>query len=305
MGLAVALFFAFSAASSVVFGQVAECLGSHWSMEIATVGSATSLLRVVVFVRSWPPLVGCLVVGELANVVAHPATHLSLAREMPPGRQGFSFEIKQAAIPIATYWPASRFPFWPSLSGGAGRSSWRTSRPDRRVSEASRDSQLTKLSVREVVGFDVAHTESGCILRYMDKKRSSKKSESERLEGLYRKAADPVLRTHLLMVWRISVGDSVGEVAEMVGYSRKWTTEIAGVASQVVWRLWATATTAIPAPRTERCSTRTEKRSLWRLCGDLLRLVWAEGCGADRRWRVGSHGEMGWRRCMYSGVSST
>jgi hypothetical protein len=47
--------------------------------------------------------------------------------------------------------------------------------------------------------------------------------ESERLEKLYRKASDPVLRTHLLMVWRMSLGDSVGEV---VGYSKKWTTEI-------------------------------------------------------------------------------
>ena len=52
-------------------------------------------------------------------------------------------------------------------------------------------------------------------------------SESKRLEDLYRKAADPVLRTHLLMVWRMSLGDSVGEVAETVGYSKKWTTEIA------------------------------------------------------------------------------
>ena len=47
------------------------------------------------------------------------------------------------------------------------------------------------------------------------------------MEGLYRKAADPVLRTHLLMVWRMSLGDSVGEVARMVGYSEKWTREIA------------------------------------------------------------------------------
>lgn len=36
-----------------------------------------------------------------------------------------------------------------------------------------------------------------------------------------------MLRTHLLMVWRMSLGNSIGEVAEMVGYSRKWTTEIA------------------------------------------------------------------------------
>ncbi len=61
----------------------------------------------------------------------------------------------------------------------------------------------------------------------MDEKRNPEESESRRLEGLYRKAADPVLRTHLLMVWRMSLGDSVGEVAEMVGYSKKWTTEIA------------------------------------------------------------------------------
>jgi hypothetical protein len=54
-----------------------------------------------------------------------------------------------------------------------------------------------------------------------EKRNSQKESESQRLESLYRKAADPVLRTHLLMVWRMSVGDSVGEVAEMVGYSKK------------------------------------------------------------------------------------
>jgi transposase len=70
-------------------------------------------------------------------------------------------------------------------------------------------------------------TESGCTLRGMDEKRNSKQSESKRLESLYRKASDPVLRTHLLMVWRMSLGDSVGEVAQMVGYSRRWTTEIA------------------------------------------------------------------------------
>jgi transposase len=61
----------------------------------------------------------------------------------------------------------------------------------------------------------------------MDEKRSVEESESSRLEGLYRKATDPVLRTHLLMVWRISLGDSIREVAGAVGYSEKWTREIA------------------------------------------------------------------------------
>ena len=60
----------------------------------------------------------------------------------------------------------------------------------------------------------------------MSEKRSLEESESARLEGLYRKASDPVLRTHLLMVWRMSLGDPIREVARMVGYSEKWTTEI-------------------------------------------------------------------------------
>lgn len=73
-----------------------------------------------------------------------------------------------------------------------------------------------------------SNTQSGCILRSMNKERNSdEETESKRLEGLYREAADPVLRTHLFMIWRMSVGESVGEVAEIVGYSRKWTTEIA------------------------------------------------------------------------------
>ena len=61
----------------------------------------------------------------------------------------------------------------------------------------------------------------------MNEKMDSQESESSRLEGLYRKATDPVLRTHLQMVWRMSLGDSVAEVAQMVGYSEKWTREIA------------------------------------------------------------------------------
>jgi transposase len=70
-------------------------------------------------------------------------------------------------------------------------------------------------------------TESGCILPNMSEKRSLEESESTRLEGLYRKASDPVLRTHLLMVWRMSLGDPIRQVAQMVGYSEKWTREIA------------------------------------------------------------------------------
>src|SRR5829696_8567461 len=84
------------------------------------------------------------------------------------------------------------------------------------------------LPMSEVSLLISAHTESGCILPSMSEKRNSEELESARLEALYRKASDPVLRTHLLMVWRMSLGDSIREVAQMVGYSEKWVREIAG-----------------------------------------------------------------------------
>src|SRR5215218_1003786 len=102
LGLAVAAFFASSSLASAVMGRLVERIGSHRGMRLAAAGSVASLLGVALFAGSWAGLVACLVLGGLANAVAQPATHLSLAREVPAGRQGFSFGIKQAAIPTAT-----------------------------------------------------------------------------------------------------------------------------------------------------------------------------------------------------------
>jgi MFS family permease len=102
LGLAVAVFFASASLASVVMGRVVERIGAHRGMRLSAVGSAASLLSIALFAGSWRGLVACLVLGGLANAVAQPATHLSLAREVPAGRQGVSFGIKQAAIPTAT-----------------------------------------------------------------------------------------------------------------------------------------------------------------------------------------------------------
>jgi MFS family permease len=102
LGLAVAVFFVAASLASVVMGRVVERIGAHRGMRLSAVGSAASLLGVALFAGSWRGLVVCLVLGGLANAVAQPATHLSLAREVPAGRQGVSFGIKQAAIPTAT-----------------------------------------------------------------------------------------------------------------------------------------------------------------------------------------------------------
>src|SRR3712207_5950809 len=110
LGLAVAVFFVTASLASVVMGRVVEKIGAHRAMRVAAVGSAAALLGVALFAGSWAGLVVCLVLGGLANAVAHPATHLSLARRVPANRPGFSFGKKQAAQPAATPPPGPAVP---------------------------------------------------------------------------------------------------------------------------------------------------------------------------------------------------
>lgn len=51
---------------------------------------------------------------------------------------------------------------------------------------------------------------------------------SEELEHRYRKARDPVLRSHYQILWLIGEGKTTGEVMESTGYSRGWIGQIAG-----------------------------------------------------------------------------
>jgi transposase len=50
---------------------------------------------------------------------------------------------------------------------------------------------------------------------------------SEELENRYRKAKDPVLRSHYQIVWLISEGKSTTQVMEVTGYSRGWIQQLA------------------------------------------------------------------------------
>src|SRR3982751_6952448 len=50
---------------------------------------------------------------------------------------------------------------------------------------------------------------------------------SKELEDRYRKARDPVERSHYQIVWLISEGRTTGEVMEVTGYSRGWIQQLA------------------------------------------------------------------------------
>ena len=50
---------------------------------------------------------------------------------------------------------------------------------------------------------------------------------SEELEYRYRKAHDPVLRSHYQIIWLISEGKTTRQVMEVTGYSRGWIQQLA------------------------------------------------------------------------------
>ena len=50
---------------------------------------------------------------------------------------------------------------------------------------------------------------------------------TQELEHLYRKARDPVQRSHLQIVWLLSEGKRTEEVSEVTGYSVGWVRKIA------------------------------------------------------------------------------
>src|SRR3954452_22419239 len=50
---------------------------------------------------------------------------------------------------------------------------------------------------------------------------------TQELERRYRKAKDPVERSHHQIVWLLSEGRTTGEVCEVTGYSPGWVRQIA------------------------------------------------------------------------------
>lgn len=101
LGLAVAIYFAVSALSSVPAGALVERYGAAPTARIGIVLSATCLLAIAVVARSFPALLVIMAASAAANALGQLASNAALVR-VPQRRQGLSFGIKQAAIPAAT-----------------------------------------------------------------------------------------------------------------------------------------------------------------------------------------------------------
>jgi predicted MFS family arabinose efflux permease len=102
LGLAVSAYFGASALASVPAGALVERYGSTTVARYGIVLAAASLLGIAVGARSLWSLIAILALGAGANAAGQLASNASLARHVPPRRQGLSFGVKQAAIPVST-----------------------------------------------------------------------------------------------------------------------------------------------------------------------------------------------------------
>ncbi|MBQ0902626.1 MFS transporter [Micromonospora sp. U21] len=102
LGLAVAVYFGVSALASVPSGRLVERYGPTVVARCGIVLAAGSMLAVAVLARSYPVLVGLLALSATANALGQLASNAALAQHVPTRRQGLSFGVKQAAIPVST-----------------------------------------------------------------------------------------------------------------------------------------------------------------------------------------------------------
>ncbi|WP_405114486.1 MFS transporter [Micromonospora sp. NBC_01405] len=102
LGLVVSVYFGVSALASVPSGALVERLGPTVVARAGILLSAGSMLAVAALARSYPVLVVLLALGAAANALGQLASNAALVRHVPARRQGLSFGVKQAAIPLST-----------------------------------------------------------------------------------------------------------------------------------------------------------------------------------------------------------
>ncbi|WP_041840515.1 MFS transporter [Actinoplanes friuliensis] len=102
LGLAVSAYFGASALASVPAGALVERFGSTTIARAGIALASVSLLTIAVAARSLWTLIAILALGAAANALGQLASNTSLSRHVPVRRQGLSFGVKQAAIPVST-----------------------------------------------------------------------------------------------------------------------------------------------------------------------------------------------------------
>lgn len=163
LGLAVSVYFGVSALASVPAGSLVERYGPAAVARLGIVLAAASLLAISALARSFAVLLVLLAVSAAANAFGQLASNVALARHVPSGRQGLSFGVKQAAIPVSTLLAGAAVPAvgltlgwrWAfAIAAGAALSALLLVPDDRRaVSAASRAARGGGTRALVVIGF--------------------------------------------------------------------------------------------------------------------------------------------------------
>ncbi len=100
LGLIAALYFLVAAMLAPSGGRLVDRLGPV--LGLRATGAIVALSLVVgALARSFPMLVVASLVGATSMALATPASNVVLVRHVDPGRRGFAFGLKQAAVPLA------------------------------------------------------------------------------------------------------------------------------------------------------------------------------------------------------------
>jgi MFS family permease len=102
LGLAVSVYFGVSALASVPSGALVERYGPAPVARAGILLAAGSLLAIATLARSYALLLVLLGISAAANALGQLASNTALSQGVPTGRQGLSFGVKQAAIPVST-----------------------------------------------------------------------------------------------------------------------------------------------------------------------------------------------------------
>lgn len=102
LGLAVSLFFAVSALTSIPAGRLVERVGSYASGWIAGGASAIALVALGIAAKDWMTLLLLVALGGIGNSFGQLSANLAIAHAVPKDRHGLAFGIKQAAVPMGS-----------------------------------------------------------------------------------------------------------------------------------------------------------------------------------------------------------
>jgi predicted MFS family arabinose efflux permease len=102
LGLTIAVYFGVTAFAAIPVGRLVVRYGSRRTAQLAVVISAAGMVAIALAARSLLALVLLLAATGVANALGQLASNTQLAVAVPARRQGLTFGIKQAAIPLST-----------------------------------------------------------------------------------------------------------------------------------------------------------------------------------------------------------